>query len=141
MGFLDDVGQRIDQVRYRDYVDAVTAVCALVACADKGGPSKSQRQRVAKLAVANPVVASFPAQELREGFDRLVAGITEDADFGRAAALQQVAKLADRPEQARSVIEEGIEVGRADGYLSRAEKAALRESCEALNLYPANFAL
>ena len=141
MGFLDEVGQRIDQVRYRDYVDAVAAVSALVGCADSGGPSRSQRQQVAQLAVTNPVMASFPAEELRRLFDGLVEEISADADFGRAAALQRVAKVADRPDQARSAIEVGIEVAKADGYLSRAERAALRHACEAVNLYPGELEL
>ncbi|WP_106401162.1 tellurite resistance TerB family protein [Actinocorallia populi] len=120
--------------------DASMAMCALVAAAD-GSIDPSERQRVASLITGNEVLQNFPADDLQKRFNDYCAKLTADFAFGKVSVLQEVAKAAKKPAEARAVIQIGIVIGGADGDFDSAERAVVREACFALGLAPAEFDL
>ncbi|MER6349126.1 tellurite resistance TerB family protein [Streptomyces sp. NPDC001595] len=122
------------------YRDASMAMCALVAAAD-GHVDATERQHVESLILTNDVLQNFPADQLRERFNKHVDQLSGNFVIGKAAVLQEVAKAAKKPAEARAVIQTGIVVAGADGYIAPAEEQIIREACAALGLSPTEFGI
>ncbi|MDT9681085.1 tellurite resistance TerB family protein [Streptomyces sp. TRM76323] len=122
------------------YRDASMAMCALVAAAD-GHVEPAERQRVEELILSNEVLQNFPADQLRQRFNQHVDRLVADFGPGRAEVLQEIAKAAKKPTEARAVIQTGIVVAGADGYFEPSEQQAVREACAALGIPPAEFGI
>ncbi|MGW1975620.1 tellurite resistance TerB family protein [Streptomyces sp. NPDC001889] len=136
-GQLDSLKTELKSGAYRD---ASMATCALVAAAD-GHVDPTERQNVESLILSNNVLQNFPADQLRSRFNKHVDVLMTDFARGRAEALQEVAKAAKKPAEARAVVQTGIVVAGADGYIQPAEEQILREVCAALGLSPAEFGI
>ncbi|MEV0692449.1 TerB family tellurite resistance protein [Streptomyces sp. NPDC050388] len=120
------------------YRDASMAMCALVAAAD-GRVDPAERQRVEELIVSNDVLQNFPPEQLRKRFNDHVDQLVADFEAGRARALQDIAKAAKKPVEARAVVQTGMVIAGADGTFEASEQYAIREACAALNLSPTEF--
>ncbi|MFV2120320.1 tellurite resistance TerB family protein [Streptomyces sp. Act-28] len=122
------------------YRDASMAMCALVAAAD-GHVEPAERQRVEELILSNEVLQNFPADQLRQRFNQHVDRLVANFELGRAEVLQEIAKAARKPAEARAVVQTGIVVAGADGYFEPSEQHAVREACAALGIPPAEFGI
>ncbi|MFF5160150.1 tellurite resistance TerB family protein [Streptomyces sp. NPDC000348] len=122
------------------YRDASMAMCALVAAAD-GRVDPAERQRVEELIVSNEVLQNFPADQLRKRFNEHVDRLTANFELGKARALEDIAKAAKKPAEARAVVQTGMVVAGADGRFEPAEQYAVRDACSALGLSPAEFGI
>ncbi|MGW4026378.1 tellurite resistance TerB family protein [Streptomyces sp. NPDC005009] len=122
------------------YRDASMAMCALVAAAD-GRVDPAERQRVEELIVSNEVLQNFPPDQLRKRFNEHVDRLTSNFELGKARALEDIAKAAKKPVEARAVVQTGLVVAGADGSFEPAEQYAVRDACSALNLSPAEFGI
>ncbi|MGC3002011.1 tellurite resistance TerB family protein [Streptomyces sp. G35A] len=122
------------------YRDASMAMCALVAAAD-GRVEPAERQRVEELIVSNDVLQNFPADQLRKRFNEHVDRITANFEAGKARALEDIAKAAKKPVEARAVVQTGIVIAGADGTFEASEQYAIREACAALGISPAEFGI
>ncbi|MFE0633408.1 tellurite resistance TerB family protein [Streptomyces sp. NPDC058864] len=120
--------------------DAAMAMCALVAAAD-GTIDPSERRRVAQLIATNEVLQNFDATDLQRRFEDNLGKLTADFDFGKVSVLQEIAKAAKKPAEARAVVQIGIVIGGADGDFDKTEQAVVREACHALGLPPHEFDL
>jgi tellurite resistance protein TerB len=120
--------------------DAGMAMCALVAAAD-GSIDPSERQRVAQLIATNEVLQNFPADQLRQRFNKNVDRLVANFQLGKTEALQVIAKAAKKPTEARAVIQTGIVIAGADGYIEPSEQQAIREACAALGIAPTEFGI
>ena len=122
------------------YRDASMAMCALVAAAD-GHVDASEMQQMEQMILSNEVLQNFPPEQLRTRFHKHVEQLTRNFPQGKAEAMQDIAKAAKKPTEARAVIQTGIVIAGADGHFSQAEQSILREACATLNLQPAEFQL
>ncbi|WAZ26561.1 tellurite resistance TerB family protein [Streptomyces cinnabarinus] len=122
------------------YRDASMAMCALVAAAD-GQVDASEIQQMESMILGNEVLQNFPPEQLRQRFHKHVDQLTRNFAHGKAEALQDIAKAAKKPTEARAVIQTGIVIAGADGHFSQAEQMILREACTTLGLSPAEFQL
>ncbi|MFF9012523.1 tellurite resistance TerB family protein [Streptomyces sp. NPDC014870] len=122
------------------YRDASMAMCALVAAAD-GSVDPAERQHVESLILQNDVLRNFPPDQLRERFNKHVDQLTYNFQQGKAEALQEIAKAAKKPVEAKAVVQTGFVVAGADGYVAPAEEQVLREACAALGVSPQEFGL
>lgn len=122
------------------YRDASMAVCALVAAAD-GQVDPAERQQVESMILSNDVLQNFPPEQLRQRFNKHVDQLTMNFQHGKAEAMQEIAKAAKKPTEARAVIQTGMVIAGADGHFSQAEATVLREACATLGLSPAEFQL
>ncbi|AZM64023.1 MULTISPECIES: tellurite resistance TerB family protein [unclassified Streptomyces] len=120
------------------YRDASMAMCALVAAAD-GRVDPAERQRVEELIVSNEVLQNFPPDQLRKRFNEHVDRLMAHFEQGRARALEDVAKAAKKPVEARAVVQTGMVVAGADGSFDASEQHAVREACAVLSLPPHEF--
>ncbi|MFI9586765.1 tellurite resistance TerB family protein [Streptomyces sp. NPDC052236] len=122
------------------YRDASMAMCALVAAAD-GQVDAAERQQVETLILNNDVLQNFPADQLRQRFNKHADQLVSNFQHGKAEAMKEIAKAAKKPVEARAVIQTGIVIAGADGYIAPAEQQVIHEACAALGLSPAEFAL
>ena len=122
------------------YRDATMAMCALVAAAD-GHVEPAERQRVEELITTNEVLQNFPADQLRQAFNKNVDRLVANFQLGKTEALQVIAKAAKKPTEARAVIQTGIVIAGADGYIEPSEQQAIREACAALGIAPTEFGI
>lgn len=120
------------------YRDASMAMCALVAAAD-GRVDPAERQRVEELIVSNEVLQNFPPDQLRKRFNEHVDRLTANFDQGKARALEDIAKAAKKPAEARAVVQTGMVVAGADGSFEPSEQYAIRDACATLGLSPQEF--
>ncbi|WP_030245215.1 tellurite resistance TerB family protein [Streptomyces sp. NRRL S-455] len=122
------------------YRDASMAMCALVAAAD-GQIDPAERQQVESMILSNDVLQNFPPEQLRQRFNKHVDQLTMNFQHGRTEAMQEIAKAAKKPTEARAVIQTGMVIAGADGHFSQAEATVLREACGVLGVSPAEFQL
>ncbi|MDI3407129.1 tellurite resistance TerB family protein [Streptomyces cavernicola] len=122
------------------YRDASMAMCALVAAAD-GSVDPAERQQIESLILQNDVLQNFPPEQLRQRFNKHVDQLTYNFQQGKAEVMQEIAKAAKKPTEARAVVQTGFVVAGADGYVAPAEQQVLREACATLNVSPQEFGL
>ncbi|MEU7580985.1 TerB family tellurite resistance protein [Streptomyces sp. NPDC041068] len=122
------------------YRDATMAMCALVAAAD-GSVDPAERQHVESLILQNDVLQNFPPDQLRQRFNKHVDQLTFNFQQGKTEAMQEIAKAAKKPTEAKAVVQTGFVVAGADGYIAPAEEQVLREVCQALGVSPQEFGL
>ncbi|MEG8276442.1 tellurite resistance TerB family protein [Streptomyces sp. AHA2] len=138
--FKSQLGSLKSELKSGAYRDASMAMCALVAAAD-GQVDPSERQQVESMILSNEVLQNFPPEQLRQRFNKHVDQLTMNFQHGKAEAMQEIAKAAKKPTEARAVIQTGMVVAGADGHFSQAEASVLREACAALGVSPAEFQL
>jgi tellurite resistance protein len=128
------------ELRTRPFRNAAVAMCALVTAAD-GRVDAAERDGLRAFVATDPVMASFPADELEELFDAHLARLQADFDEGKRAAMTEIVKVRGRIAEATSVVRIGEVIGRIDGTFPPVEQAVVREAAKALGLDPAEFAL
>ncbi|MGW0331687.1 tellurite resistance TerB family protein [Streptomyces sp. NPDC003011] len=128
------------ELKSGSYRDASMAMCALVAAAD-GQVDPAERQHVESLMLHNDVLQNFPPDQLRQRFNKHVDQLAFNFQQGKAEALQEIAKAAKKPTEARAVVQTGFVVAGADGYIAPAEEQILREACSVLGLSAQEFGL
>lgn len=131
---------KANQFKNKDFANGCMAMCALIAASD-GSIDQSERAKVAGLITSNDVLSIFPASELRERFDHYCNKLSSDYDFGKVEAIQAIAKLKPKQDQARALIQIGIIIGGADGNFDENERAAVRDACFAAGITPSEFDL
>ncbi|MFF8938578.1 tellurite resistance TerB family protein [Streptomyces paradoxus] len=134
------LGSLKNELKSGAYRDASMAMCALVAAAD-GHVDPAERQQVESMILSNDVLQNFPPEQLRTRFNKHVDQLTANFQFGKTEAMQEIAKAAKKPTEARAVIQTGMVIAGADGHFSQAEATVLREACAALGVSPAEFQL
>lgn len=122
------------------YRDATMAMCALVAAAD-GHVEPAERQRVEELITTNDVLQNFPADQLRQRFNKNLDRLMANFQLGKTEVMQEIAKAAKKPTEARAVIQTGIVIAGADGYIEPSEQQAIREACATLGIAPTEFGI
>lgn len=128
------------ELKSGSYRDASMAMCALVAAAD-GSVDPAERQHVEGLIVQNDVLQNFPPEQLRQRFNKHVDQLAFNFQQGKTEVLQEIAKAAKKPTEARAVVQTGFVVAGADGYISPPEEQVLREACSVLGLSAQEFGL
>jgi tellurite resistance protein TerB len=116
------------------------AMCALVAAAD-GHVDPAERQHVESLILNNDVLQNFPSDQLRQRFNKHVDQLAFNFQQGKAEVMQEIAKAAKKPTEARAVVQTGFVVAGADGFVASAEEQVLREACSVLGLSPQEFGI
>ena len=151
MGFLDNLKSnsqqmssqlktKAGQLKNKDFARGSMAMCALIAAAD-GTIDAQEKQKTTALITSNDTLSIFDASELRDLFQHFAGKLESDYDFGKVEAIQAIAKLKKKPDQARAVIQVGIIIGGADGTFDEDEMRAVRDACNAVGIAPGEFDL
>jgi tellurite resistance protein TerB len=151
MGFWDALKDKATQMnesmktsiakfKNAEFANGSMAMCALVAAAD-GSVDASEKKKISALILSNDALKVFNSSDLKTKFDHFCGKLEADFDFGRIEAVQAVAKLRAKPDQARAVLQIGIIIGGADGNFDDDEKKVIKEACLALGIDPSEFDL
>ncbi|RBM05492.1 tellurite resistance TerB family protein [Streptomyces sp. PT12] len=138
--FKNQLASMKTELKSGGFRDASMAMCALVAAAD-GTVDAAERQRVESLIVSNEVLQNFPADSLRQRFNKHVDQLVSNFPVGKGSVMQEIAKVQKKPMEARAVIQTGIVIAGADGYFSQSEQQVIREVCATLGISPTEFNL
>lgn len=124
---------RQPDLRGTRFRDASVAMCALVAAAD-GWIDQAERDQMLAFVTADEVLAVYPPEELERLFDAHVDRLRDNPAAGRETALTEIAKVRGRPLEARSVVQLGAVIGRADGQYDATERQAVSDAVDVLGL-------
>jgi tellurite resistance protein TerB len=130
----------IGKFKNAEFANATMAMCAMIAAAD-GSVSGQEKSKIAALITNNEMLKIFPAADLKQKFDHFCDKMSADYDFGKIEAVQAIAKLKSKPDQARAVVQIGIIIGGADGNFDADEKKAVKEACNAVGIAASEFDL
>ena len=128
------------QLKSKEFAHGSMAMCALIAAAD-GSIDVVEQQKTTELITTDEVLSTFDPRDLRAIFDKYADKLRADYRLGKVDALQAIAKLRDKPDEARATIQIGIIIGGADGNFDDHEQATVREACDAVGLAPSEFGL
>ncbi|MCB1779650.1 MAG: tellurite resistance TerB family protein, partial [Candidatus Competibacteraceae bacterium] len=127
-------------LRNKSFLEAVVAGCALVAHAD-GVVRAEEKQKMMGFLRNSEVLSAFSTEEVITIFDKYAKQFEFDYQIGQASALQAVAKVKDKSDEARLMVRVCCAIGAADGNFDDNEKAIVRKICAELNLNPKDFDL
>jgi tellurite resistance protein TerB len=135
-----NLGTEVAKFKNNDFASASMAVCALISAAD-GSIEPAEKQKTTALIMNNSVLSIFAPSDLKVKFDHFCDKLNNDFDFGKIEAIQAIAKLKTKPDQARAIIQIGIIIGSSDGNFDDSEKKALKEACLAVGINPTEYEL
>lgn len=130
----------VGKFRNREFLEAVTAACAMVASAD-GKVDPLEKQKMVGFLERSPELQHFDVKQVIESFQKTIGNFEFDQEIGKAEALKTIGKVRKNEEQARMVVRVAIVIGGSDGNFDPHEKEAVRVICRDLNLDPAAFDL
>jgi tellurite resistance protein TerB len=130
----------VTKFQNKTFLESVVAGCVLVAHAD-GVVRPEEKQKMMGFLRNNEVLSVFSTEEVISLFDKYSKQFEFDYQIGQASALQAVAKVKDKSDQARLMIRVCCVIGAADGSFDDNEKAIVRQMCAELNLNPKDFDL
>lgn len=130
----------VTKFQNKTFLESVVAGCVLVAHAD-GVVRPEEKQKMMGFLRNNEVLSVFSTEEVISLFDKYSKQFEFDYQIGQASALQAVAKIKDKSDQARLMVRVCCVIGAADGSFDDNEKAIVRQMCAELNLNPKDFDL
>ncbi|MCP5158923.1 MAG: tellurite resistance TerB family protein [Gammaproteobacteria bacterium] len=130
----------VTKLRNKSFLEAVVAGCALVAHAD-GVVRAEEKQKMMGFLRNSEVLSAFSTEEVITIFDKYAKQFEFDYQIGQASALQAVAKVKDKSDEARLMVRVCCAIASADGHFDDDEKAIVRKICAELNLNPKDFDL
>jgi tellurite resistance protein TerB len=130
----------VTKFQNKTFLESVVAGCVLVAYAD-GVVRPEEKQKMMGFLRNNEVLSAFSSDEVIALFDKYAKQFEFDYQIGQANALQGVAKIKDKSDQARLMVRVCCVIGAADGSFDDNEKEAVRKICAELNLNPKDFDL
>lgn len=130
----------VTKVRNKSFLESVVAGCALVAHAD-GVVRAEEKQKMMGFLRNSEVLSVFSTEEVIATFDKYAKQFEFDYQIGQASALQAVAKVKDKSDEARLMVRVCCAVGAADGNFDDNEKTIVRKICAELGLNPKDFDL
>ena len=130
----------VSKIRNKSFLEAVVAGCVLVAYAD-GVARDEEKQKMIGFLRTNPILSVYSTEDVIAIFDKYAKQFDFDCQIGQASALQAVAKVKDKSDEARLMVRVCCAIGAADGNFDDNEKAIVRKICAELGLNPQDFDL
>ncbi len=130
----------VQKFQNRSFMEAVVAGCALVSAAD-GSIDATEKQKMLGFIQQSDALKVFKTEDIIEVFNKTVGKFEFDHSIGKAEALQVIAKLKGKADQAKLMVRVCCAIGAADGDFDNDEKQVVREICRELDLDPAEFDL
>lgn len=134
--FVDGIWNPLDTTQ----LDALIAACALVAHADGWVTAEERRSASARLHRVD-ATAVFGVARCLVAFDVMIGQFDQDPKAATERAEALILRLAGNPELARLVVEAACRVAIADGGLDSAERDAILDICQLLNVDPVPFGI
>lgn len=128
----------MSKFRNRIFMEAMVAVCALVAAAD-GTISSEEKRKMVGFIQNSEELKHFSMTEVIAFFEKMVRQFDFDATIGKAEALKVVGMLLGNTEQARIMVHVACAIVASDGDFDQKEWAIVPEICVEIGLNPADF--
>lgn len=122
------------------HFEALIAACALVAHAD-GWVTDAERMSASARVRGLNAASAFGVERCLVAFDAFINRFDQDAETATGHAESAILKLSSQPGPARLVVEAACRVASSDGGFDGAERTAILDICQLLNLDPAPFGL
>lgn len=121
-------------------LEALIAACALVAHVD-GWVTLEERRSASERLHRVDATSVFGVVRCMAAFDLMVSQFDQDPLAATERAEAAILRLADKPDLAQRVVEAACRVAIADGGLDRAERDAILDICQLLNVDPVPFGI
>ncbi|OUD14183.1 tellurite resistance TerB family protein [Thioflexithrix psekupsensis] len=134
------ISEGIARFKNKDFMEAVVAGCAFVACSD-GQVKPEEKRKMAGYIERSEELRVFDMKDVIKSFNNYVEGFDFDYLIGKAEVMKSIGRLKGKDEMGRLLIRVCCAIGMADGDFDDHEKQAVREICQELNLSPQEFGL
>jgi tellurite resistance protein TerB len=134
------IQEEISRYKNRDFLEAVVAGCALVACAD-GQISSQEKQKMIGFIQNSDELKVFAVDDVIAYFNQVSSKFDFDHAIGTAEAFKTVGKLKKDEGASRLMVRVCALVASADGDFSQSEKEMISKICQELSLNPSDFDL
>lgn len=122
----------------RNFMDACTAGCAIIANAD-GIVTPDEKRKMMGFMQTSDVLSLYETANVIKAFEAHCAKYDFDAQIGEAEALKVVSGIKNKPAEARLLVRACCVIAAADGNFDQDERAAVTRMCQELGLDPAEF--
>lgn len=136
----DKLALEVGRFKNKEFMDALTAGCAMVSAAD-GDISSSEKQRMTGFIQNSAELKVFDLKDVIRAFNAHCEKFEFDAEIGKAEALRSIGKIRAKQDAARLLVRVCCAIGSADGNFDDSERAVCRTICIELGLNPADFDL
>ena len=136
MGWFDGV----QRARRKNFMEAVSAACAMVAFAD-GIVRPEEMAKLIEYLRIDEALQVFDPVEVIGAFERYVEILSFDAAIGREKAFGAMAKIEPRSEEAKLIILIACAVGSADEDFNNDQRLMVRQLCARVGFDPREFDL
>lgn len=147
MSFLDtlkakfnNLNDQVTKFQSQDFLEAAIASAIAVSAAD-GTIDAEERQKLAKFISMHQTMKLFAPTDVVKYVNKYVDLFEFDNAMGMQEVLKTVAKLANKEDQARTMVLLACAIGGADGDFDDTEKAVVRKVCTAACLNARDFNL
>jgi len=130
----------VTRVKNQTFLEGVISGCTIVAYAD-GIVRPEEKQKMMAFLRSNDVLSVFDTSKVIALFEKASSKYEFDRSIGEMENLATVAKLREKPAEARLLVRVCCAIGASDGDFDETEKSAVRKICSELNLNPADFDL
>jgi tellurite resistance protein TerB len=129
----ESIRRSLSKIVNRDFMEAVSAGCALVAAAD-GVVKTSEKEKMRRFIEESEILQSFEPQEIVAAFDKYVHRMEQDYLIGEAEAHRAIGMIRSNPHNARLLVRVCSAICVSDGTCNDKEMDALGRICRELHL-------
>ncbi|OUD14184.1 tellurite resistance TerB family protein [Thioflexithrix psekupsensis] len=134
------VSEGISRFKNKEFMEAVVAGCAFVACAN-GEVKAEEKRKMAGYIERSEELRVFDMKDVIKAFSHYADGFEFDFVIGKGEAMKAIGKLKGKDEASRLLIRVCCAIGMSDGDFDDDEKQAVREMATELGLNPSDFGL
>ena len=131
---------KVQRVRRKDFMAAVTAASAMVAFAD-GIVRPEEMAKLIEYIRIDETLGVFDPVEVIGEFERFVDVLSFDFNIGKEKAFSAISKVARRSEEAKLIVLIACAIGAADEDFNNDQRLVVREICTRLGFDPREFDL
>lgn len=129
LGFVND-----------DFLNAITAACALVAYAD-GDASEDEKKKMMKYMKINDDLRHFSMTKVEDRYQKYIESIDFDINLGRIECYKAIEEIRENRENCNKLVSVCIAIGKSDGKIDADEQNQIIEIARRLGLNINNFTM
>lgn len=146
MGFSDWLKSQVGTLKTemkkfknKEFMEAITASCALVAAAD-GTIDSSEKQKMAGFVQRSEELKVFNMSDVIKSFNKFADELEFDVGIGKDACMKAISKVTDS-DASKLLVRVACAIGAADGDFDADEKNVVRGICKEVGQLPSTFSL
>lgn len=146
MNFIDWVKEQagtlaneVKKFKSQDFLEAITAACALVAAAD-GTIDSSEKQKMVGFVQRSSELKVFDTSKVVKAFNKYADSLEFDHGIGKMDCMKAIRNISEHDAK-ELLVRVSCAIGAADGDFDDDEKRVVREICRELSLQPSKFSL